>query len=115
MISAQKNRKMTTVEISIELYDRLYRIKTELEEILEITINFDELFTWFLFLRANSILAIKRSKTEQVGRGSRIYQVAKLFADGYSFRDIYRRKGLTTTQSKREIKKALKWFCQHQE
>ena len=53
----KKNRKTTTIHVSIEVYDELDRIKTQIEEILNTNISFDQLLRCFLFLRDKGIIA----------------------------------------------------------
>lgn len=106
---------MTTIQISIELNAKLYRLQKEVEDILGVTISFDELLKSFFFLRDQSNLNMKLSKNEQIGKGSITFQVAMLYASGYSFSQIFKRIGLHQQAVKREIQKALKWFCKHQE
>jgi hypothetical protein len=39
----EKNRKTTTIEISIETYDKLYSLKSKIEKVVNKSISFDKL------------------------------------------------------------------------
>lgn len=55
--TSEKVKKTTTIQISIETYEKLYSIKTEIEEILDTNISFDQVLRCFLFLRDKGIIA----------------------------------------------------------
>lgn len=54
-------------------------------------------------------------KDAELAKGSLTYEVAMLYLGGYSFSQIKKEKNLHQEQVKREIKKALKWYCEHQD
>lgn len=53
-------------------------------------------------------------KDTELAKGSITYEVAMLYVGGYSFSQIKGEKNLHQQQVKREIQKALKWYCEHQ-
>lgn len=65
--------------------------------------------------RPASFIVTKMSKEADLAKGSLTYQIAMLYAKGYSFSQIKREKNLHQEQVKRHIQKALNWFCSHQD
>ena len=54
----RKKKETTTIEISIETYDKLHRIKTEIERILECKTSFDGILSVLLMLRDEGIIRL---------------------------------------------------------